>query len=393
MSYLSDALSALTACLTCFSAPTIRVGAHKFKILKLLGEGGFSYVYLVQDTASRKLVALKKVRCAFGKESLDVAKREIENYKLFRSEYIIRLLDSDIVQESDGTKTVYMVLPYFERGNLQDKINDNILCGTTLQESEVKGLVIEICRAIKELHHYRNSGSSSNRGDSRYSMETGGLPSSSSTGQLDADNFDIGSDEDDDDDNNSNDLSRSATPSPNEEEQRLLGSVGSSRADLPGAVGQEIPYAHRDIKPANIMIGHKGRPVLMDFGSCAPARITVSTRQQALELQDLAAEHCTLPYRAPELFDVKTGISVDERVDVWSLGCTIFALMYGVSPFEQQQNETGASLNMAILSGQYKFPASPPYSSELKELVSKCLTVDASIRPFIDEIQDLAEML
>jgi hypothetical protein len=34
-------------------------------------------------------------------------------------------------------------------------------------------------------------------------------------------------------------------------------------------------------------------------------------------MQDLAAEQSTMAYRAPELFDVKTGQTLDEKVDVW----------------------------------------------------------------------------
>jgi len=33
--------------------------------------------------------------------------------------------------------------------------------------------------------------------------------------------------------------------------------------------------------------------------------------------QDLAAEQSTMTFRAPELFDVKTGITLDEKVDIW----------------------------------------------------------------------------
>lgn len=55
----------------------------------------------------------------------------------------------------------------------------------------------------------------------------------------------------------------------------------------------------------------------MDFGSTIKARIDVQTRQQALLEQDIAAEHSTMPYRAPELFDVKTGKRLDEKVDIW----------------------------------------------------------------------------
>lgn len=58
-------------------------------------------------------------------------------------------------------------------------------------------------------------------------------------------------------------------------------------------------------------------PILMDFGSTVKARIRVENRSQALHQQDLAAEHSTMTYRAPELFDVKTGATLDEKVDIW----------------------------------------------------------------------------
>jgi hypothetical protein len=42
----------------------------------------------------------------------------------------------------------------------------------------------------------------------------------------------------------------------------------------------------------------------MDFGSVTVAAVAVRTRNQALSLQEEAAEKSTMSYRAPELFDV-----------------------------------------------------------------------------------------
>ena len=77
------------------------------------------------------------------------------------------------------------------------------------------------------------------------------------------------------------------------------------------------------------MIADDGSPVLMDFGSAMKARIRIETRSQALLQQDLAAEQCTMAYRAPELFDVKTGVALDEKVDIWVSPVDSFAQSAG----------------------------------------------------------------
>lgn len=74
---VKDAVYALTgAC--CASESTLRLNGRAFKIVKLLGEGGFSYVYLAQDVQSARLFALKKIRCPLGSDSVREALKEVE---------------------------------------------------------------------------------------------------------------------------------------------------------------------------------------------------------------------------------------------------------------------------------------------------------------------------
>lgn len=72
-------------------------------IVKVLGEGGFSFVYLAQDehsgvsvshkhprdtnqmlTISQRQFALKKIRCPTGSEGVKEAMREVEAYRRFK---------------------------------------------------------------------------------------------------------------------------------------------------------------------------------------------------------------------------------------------------------------------------------------------------------------------
>lgn len=152
------------------------------------------------------------------------------------------------------------------------------------------------------------------------------------------------------------------------------------------------PYAHNDVKPGNVLITwRKSQPplaVLMDFGSAAPAKREVRSRSDALKVQEWAAEHCSAPYRAPELWDCASNSDIDERTDIWSLGCTLYAIMYGVSPFEYSLGESGGSLQLAAMSGQVKWPPgpNPPYPDSLHQFVTWMLQPQAAIRPRIDDV-------
>src|ERR1700761_1642365 len=109
------------------------------------------------------------------------------------------------------------------------------------------------------------------------------------------------------------------------------------------------------------MIDDDGRtPILMDLGSLAPAPTPITSRSLAIAVQDEAAERSTMPYRAPKLFDVKTGSTIDTKVDIWSLGCTLHACLVGKSPFEARSEETGGSLSLCVLGGDWRFPDEGP---------------------------------
>ncbi|XP_077236644.1 uncharacterized protein LOC143878226 [Tasmannia lanceolata] len=152
------------------------------------------------------------------------------------------------------------------------------------------------------------------------------------------------------------------------------------------------PFTHNDVKPGNVLVTQrKGQPplaILMDFGSAGPARKAIRSRSEALQLQEWAAEHCSAPFRSPELWDCPSHADIDDRTDIWSLGCTLYAIMYGVSPFEYALGESGGSLQLAIINSQIKWPPgpNPPYPEALHQFVTWMLQPQATVRPHIDDI-------
>jgi len=153
----------------------------------------------------------------------------------------------------------------------------------------------------------------------------------------------------------------------------------------------EPPLAHRDIKPHNVLLDKNLGPVLMDFGSCCPARVSVRNMREAQYLQDTAAERSSMCYRPPELFQVNSHCDVDERTDIWSLGCLLYAMMFYQSPYDPIY-ERGDSVALAVQTGKINFPSSA-FSEDLQQLVTEMTNVDMEFRIKIDSVIEKVELL
>ena len=73
----------------CQPSSALKINGRTFNVIKLLGEGGFSFVYLATDVDSQRTFALKKIR-APNAETVKIAMAEIEAYRRFRSDNIIK---------------------------------------------------------------------------------------------------------------------------------------------------------------------------------------------------------------------------------------------------------------------------------------------------------------
>ncbi|KAJ2742011.1 Serine/threonine-protein kinase env7 [Coemansia sp. BCRC 34490] len=288
---------------------------------RVVGEGGFSTVYLVENTATREQFAMKRMVCPkSGSDLLAMARREVAAYGRFRHANIVRLVghseEAVVVRGSATVVVVRMVFPLFRRGSLADAVEQRNRTGLPLAESFIVGALRGLCGALQLLH---------------------------------------------------------------------------AETELGGG-----PFAHRDVKLENALVADDGRTVVLaDFGSATPARMTANTRADALRIQEEAAEACSSAYRAPELFDVQTGATVDERADVWALGCLVFALAYGFTPFADPRNEgAGASAALAAINANYAHPQRSAYpDGRLRRLIDAMLQPDAQRRPTIGQVAALADEL
>ena len=149
------------------------------------------------------------------------------------------------------------------------------------------------------------------------------------------------------------------------------------------------PVAHRDVKLENLLLGGEdGRTVkLCDFGSATTRRTLVTTKEDRARLEDEIQRLTTPSYRAPELVDLYSRKLISEQVDIWALGCVLYALAFGKHAF----GEEGSAL--AILNGKFNLPCDPYYSQEFRLLFFWLFDADPNIRPRIGDVVDELDLL
>ena len=126
---------------------------------------------------------------------------------------------------------------------------------------------------------------------------------------------------------------------------------------LVSQIASALSYAHeqgllhRDIKPENILM-HRGEAQVSDFGIAVGLEAAQSERLTATGLSVGSPT-----YMSPEQAD--DGAKVDQRSDIYSLGCLAYEMLAGRPPF---QAETARARMMKIIAGN---------ATPLQELVDR----------------------
>ena len=148
--------------------------------------------------------------------------------------------------------------------------------------------------------------------------------------------------------------------------------VQSIFTQLVGAVAyvHSLSCVHRDLKLENILLDKNENVKLCDFG------FTREYEGKSSYLQTFCGTVC---YSAPEM--LKGEKYAGEKVDVWSLGIILYALLTGELPFDDDEDMI---TKHKILSSEPNFPDTFP--QDAKSLVSQLLSKRPLLRPGIADI-------
>lgn len=140
----------------------------------------------------------------------------------------------------------------------------------------------------------------------------------------------------------------------------------------------EKQIIHRDLKPENIMFGSDGHIKLIDFGTAWNGN-----DDDSAELERFVG---TAEYVTPELLliddeeEEDVDIPVTKACDLWALGCIIYQMLSGKTPFHGATEYLIFENIKAYAKGKQSLFFPETFSDVSKDLISKLLDCDSSKR-------------
>eukprot|EP01088_Endostelium_zonatum_P016268 TRINITY_DN4324_c0_g1_i2.p1 TRINITY_DN4324_c0_g1~~TRINITY_DN4324_c0_g1_i2.p1 ORF type:complete len:1240 (+),score=284.20 TRINITY_DN4324_c0_g1_i2:1949-5668(+) len=275
------------------------IGDQKVEIVKVLGEGSFSFVFLVRNVKHHKqLYALKRILVA------DPIEKRLINNEI----ELMQLLQHKNIVSFHGTTTI----PAGSKHSLQRDADEVYI----LMEYCAGGELVSIMAGLESGQRFK--------------------------------------------------------------EERIIEMFCGVLEAVTFMHSQNPPVAHRDLKVENVLACSNGEVKICDFGSATthiiPTAPNGRTREEVMPLEENINKYTTMVYRSPELIDLYGNSPINEKVDIWALGCMLYKLAFFQTPFENGSK-------VAIMNGTFTFPADSIYSPQLHDLIKYMLITDPVQRP------------
>lgn len=132
---------------------TIQINDKSYKIIRIISEGGYGFVYLVEDDSHMRF-ALKKV-ITQDQDRFNVIQKELkflQDHARGPNPYFISFYDSKTTQTSKSEHQFYILLEYGSGGTLFDIMAKRLERGLNFTEPELIGMILSIARALKHIH-------------------------------------------------------------------------------------------------------------------------------------------------------------------------------------------------------------------------------------------------
>ncbi|MEE6488979.1 hypothetical protein FKM82_015454 [Ascaphus truei] len=128
----------------------ITIDNKRYLFVQKLGEGGFSYVDLVEGVHDGRFYALKRILC-HDRDGRKEAMQEMEMHRLFNHPNILRL-EAYCMSEKGSKWEAWLLLPFVKGGTLWSAVEALRDKNAFLSEERILHILNGICLGLKAIH-------------------------------------------------------------------------------------------------------------------------------------------------------------------------------------------------------------------------------------------------